>query len=143
MSYKFSLQNVLEWRRDQEDEARINLLQAKEELESQEAGLQTLIRKNTELKEKSALNTSVEIMRQDDLYKKVLNENIIQQKLIVEQASNDVKQAEKLLVKAHQEKKVMGKLKEKEYQTYIDEMNAVEQKDLDEFAIITFGYHGF
>lgn len=139
MGYKFSLQNVLDWRVDLEDEAKLELNQAKQELEKEERYLQQLIRENIQLKEKAALNKRVDVMRQDDLYRKVLNDKIIQQKLIVEQAENDVQRAEERLVEAYQEKKVMEKLKEKDQQEYVDEMNAIEQKNLDEFATITFG----
>lgn len=130
---------MLDWRVEQEDEAKLNLNQAQHEQEKQEKFLQQLIRENIQLKEKSMLNKRVDIMRQDDLYKKVLNEKIIQQKLIVEQTANDVKRAEERLIEAYQEKKVMEKLKEKDQQAYIDEMNAIEQKNLDEFATITYG----
>lgn len=143
MGYRFSLQNVLDWRAEQEDEAKLNMIHAKKELEHQEAYLQKLIRENIQLKEKSVLNNRVDSMRQDDLYKRVLNEKIIQQKLIVEQATHDVERAEEQLVKSYQEKKVMEKLKEKDHQSYIDEVNAIEQKDLDEFATITFSRQTF
>lgn len=130
---------MLDWRVDLEDEAKLELNQAKQELEKEERYLQQLIRENIQLKEKAALNKRVDVMRQDDLYRKVLNDKIIQQKLIVEQAENDVQRAEERLVEAYQEKKVMEKLKEKDQQEYVDEMNAIEQKNLDEFATITFG----
>lgn len=143
MSYKFSLQNVLEWRKDQEDEAKINLIQAKNTLENEQHYLEKLIKENIHLKEKAALNNRVEAMRQDDLYRKVLNDKIIQQKLIVEQMEHDVKRAEAALLKAHQDKKVMEKLKEKEEQEYYDEVEAIEQKNLDEFATMTFGRQAY
>ena len=100
MGYKFSLQNVLEWREGQEDEAKLNLIQAKNTLEQEQNYLQKLIRENIHLKETSMLNKRVDVMRQDDLYRKVLNEKIIQQKLIVEQMEHDVKRAEAALSRA-------------------------------------------
>lgn len=129
----------MEWRKDQEDEAKIDLIQAKNTLENEQNDLQKLIKENIHLKEKAALNHQVDVMRQDDLYRKVLNDKIIQQKLIVEQTERDVERAEANLLKAHQDKKVMEKLKEKEEQEYYDEIEAIEQKNLDEFATMTFG----
>ena len=133
----------MEWRKDQEDEAKINLIQAKNTLENEQHYLEKLIKENIHLKEKAALNNRVEAMRQDDLYRKVLNDKIIQQKLIVEQMEHDVKRAEAALLKAHQDKKVMEKLKEKEEQEYYDEIEAIEQKNLDEFATMTFGREAY
>lgn len=138
MGYKFSLQNVLEWREGQEDEAKLNLIQAKNTLEQEQNYLQKLIHENIRLKEKSMLNKRVDVMRQDDLYREVLNEKIIQQKLIVEQSEHDVTLAERKLLKAYQDKKVMEKLREKEEVAYYEEIEANEQKNLDEFATMTF-----
>lgn len=143
MGYKFSLQNVLEWRKDQEDEAKLELIQAKNTLENENRYLTKLINENIRLKEKAALNKRVDVMRQDDLYRKVLNDKIIQQKLIVEQTEHDVKRAEKELLKAHQDKKVMEKLKEKEEIEYYEEIESIEQKNLDEFATMTFGREAY
>ncbi len=143
MGYKFSLQNVLEWRKDQEDEAKLELIQAKNTLENEHRYLTKLINENIRLKEKAALNKRVDVMRQDDLYRKVLNDKIIQQKLIVEQTEHDVKRAEKELLKAHQDKKVMEKLKEKEEAEYYEEIESIEQKNLDEFATMTFGREAY
>lgn len=143
MGYKFSLQNVLEWRKDQEDEAKLELIQAKNTLENENRYLTKLINENIRLKEKAALNKRVDVMRQDDLYRKVLNDKIIQQKLIVEQSEHDVKRAEKELLKAHQDKKVMEKLKEKEEIEYYEEIESIEQKNLDEFATMTFGREAY
>lgn len=143
MGYKFSLQNVLEWREGQEDEAKLDLIQAKNTLEQEQNYLQKLIRENIHLKETSMLNKRVDVMRQDDLYRKVLNEKIIQQKLIVEQSEHDVTLAERKLLKAYQDKKVMEKLREKEEEAYYAEIEANEQKNLDEFATMTFGREAY
>lgn len=143
MGYKFSLQNVLEWREGQEDEAKLDLIQAKNTLEQEQNYLQKLIRENIHLKETSMLNKRVDVMRQDDLYREVLNEKIIQQKLIVEQTEHDVTLAERKLLKAYQDKKVMEKLREKEEEAYYAEIEANEQKNLDEFATMTFGREAY
>ncbi len=143
LGYKFSLQNVLDWRRDLEDEAKIKLIQAKERLLKEEQYLQQLIKENVHLKEKAALEKRIHAMRQQDLYKEVLDEKIIQQKLTVEQTEQIVKNAEETLLKAHKDKRVMEKLKEKEKAQYIEKINQEEQKTLDEFSTITYGREAF
>lgn len=137
--YKFSLQNVLDWRGDQQDEARLGLIHAKKTLEKELSYLERLIKENVQLKERISVAKRLDVMRQDDLYRRVLNDKIIQQKLIVEQLENDVKRAEKGLLVAYQDKKVMEKLKENDEQKFYDEIEATEQKNLDEFATMTFG----
>lgn len=137
--YKFSLQNVLDWRGDQQDEARLGLIHAKKALEKELSYLERLIKENVQLKERISVAKRLDVMRQDDLYRRVLNDKIIQQKLIVEQLENDVKRAEKGLLVAYQDKKVMEKLKENDKQKFYDEIEATEQKNLDEFATMTFG----
>lgn len=137
--YKFSLQKVLDWRGDQQDEARLGLIHAKQSLERELNYLQRLIKENVQLKEKIAVAKRLDVMRQDDLYRRVLNDKIIQQKLIVEQVENDVKRAEEGLLVAYQDKKVMEKLKEKDEHKFYEEIETTEQKNLDEFATMTFG----
>ena len=141
--YNFSLQNVLDWRNDQENEAKLNLTQIKNNLNKEENYLQQLIYENVQLKEKAALTRKVDLMRQQDLYKEVLDEKIIQQKLIVEQKMNEMKKAEEALLSAHKDKKVMEKLKEKEYETYMETLQIEEQKQIDEFSTITFGREAY
>jgi len=141
--YNFSLQNVLDWRNDQENEAKLNLTQIKNNLNKEENYLQQLIYENVQLKEKAALTRKVDVMRQQDLYKEVLDEKIIQQKLIVEQKMNEMKKAEEALLSAHKDKKVMEKLKEKEYETYMETLQIEEQKQIDEFSTITFGREAY
>lgn len=143
MSYKFSLQNILDWRHDKEDEAKLDLIQAKERQYQEEQYLQQLIKENIRLKEKAAIERKIDVMRQQDLYKEVLDQKIIKQKLTVEQAADITQQMEDALLVAHQDKRVMEKLKEKEREEYIEKINLEEQKQLDEFATITFGREAF
>lgn len=137
------MQNVLDWRNDQEDEAKLKLVQIKKRLTNEETYLQQLINENIQLKEKAALTRKVDIMRQQDLYKQVLDERIIQQKLVVEQVLNEIKKAEEALLSAHKDKRVMEKLKEKEYEQYVETLQLEEQKQMDEFSTITFGRQAY
>lgn len=143
LAFKFSLQNVLDWREDLEDEAKLKLLQAKEQEQQEEQFLKQLIQENIQFKEKATLTKKIDAMRQQDLYKKVLDQKIVKQKLVLEQASEKTKQMEATLLKAHQDKRVMEKLKEKERDKYFEKINQEEQKQLDEFATISFGRESF
>lgn len=137
--YKFSLQTVLDWRVDQEEEAKMKLVQAQEQLNKEKKQLDYLIAENIRLKEKSLVTKDIHKMRNNDLYKRVLDDKIIKQKLVVEQVAANVKKAEQLLIKAHQNKKVMEKLEDKEYQRHLELEKQEDQKQIDEFSTISFG----
>lgn len=141
--YKFSLQNVLDWRREQEDEMKLKYIQTENEQQQQERYLQQLINENIHLKEKVAATKEINIMRQQDLYKEVLDEKIIQQRLVVDRAKQATKEAEEMLLNAYKDKKVMEKLKEKESEQYFEDLKHQEQQVLDEFATITFGREAY
>lgn len=141
--YYFSLQSVLDWRSEQEDNAKLELVRIRNEYQKQSDYLQKLVNENIHLKEKITITNYIHTMQQEDLYKKVLEEKIIQQKLIVEQIANDVELAESQLLKAHQEKKVMERLKEKEFEQYEDGLRVEEQHQIDEYSTITYGREAF
>lgn len=138
-NYKFSLQNVLNWRSDEEDAAKMKAKKLKDKLIQEENRLSQLISENIHLKEKLVGTRKIDQLRQQDLYKALLADKIIKQKLKVEQAENKVKLAEDSLLKAYQDKKVMEKLDEKELERHTDLINKEEQKQIDEFSTISFG----
>lgn len=139
MSFKFSLENVLEWREDQEEAAKLNVSLVQNELQKESDYLKSLINENIRLKEKSIFTVNVHHMRQEDLYKALLEEKIIQQKLIVERVEADLEMEKEKLLAAHKDRRIMEKLEEREFDTYKEEADSEEQKQLDEFGTINFG----
>lgn len=137
--YTFSMKKILDWRSDKEEEARRKVTDAEQKQQQQEAILQQLISENIKLKQKSLLTGRIDAMRQQDLYKKLLDDKIVQQKLVVEQAANETERAKQALLEAHKEKKMMEKLDEKERAQYIANEKYEEQKQLDEISTINFG----
>lgn len=138
-NYKFSLQSVLNWRDDEEEAAKMKVKKLKEELSREKLQLTQLINENIQLKEKLVQTDKIDQMRQQDLYKALLDEKIVKQKLTVEQAENNVTLAEAELLKAYQDKKVMEKLDEKEKERHMEYVKNEEQKQIDEFSTISFG----
>lgn len=139
MGFKFSLENVLDWRFDQEEAAKLNVAVVEKELQQEKEHLQSLILENIRLKEKAQLTGTLEAMRQEDLYKKVLDEQIVQQKLVVERVEADLEAEKEKLLVAHKDRRIMEKLEEKEFENYTHENEQAEQKQLDEFGTINFG----
>ena len=139
MGFKFSLNNVLEWREDQEEAAKLNVSLVENELLKEKNKLQSLVNENIRLKEKSIFTVNVHHMRQEDLYKALLEEQIIQQKLVVERVEADLAEEKEKLLAAHKDRRIMEKLEERELESYKEEIDSTEQKQLDEFATINFG----
>lgn len=138
-NYEFSLQSVLNWRDDEEEAAKMKVKKLKDALRQEETRLKQLINENIRLKEKLVQTRELNQLRQQDLYKTLLDDKIIKQKLQVEQAENKVKLAEKDLLRAYQDKKIMEKLDEKEKERHDDFVKSEEQKQIDEFSTISFG----
>lgn len=139
MGFKFSLDNVLEWREDQEEAAKLNVSLVENELLKEKNKLQSLVNENIRLKEKSIFTVNVHHMRQEDLYKALLEEQIIQQKLVVERVEADLAEEKEKLLVAHKDRRIMEKLEERELESYKEEIDSAEQKQLDEFGTINFG----
>lgn len=138
-NYKFSLQSVLEWRNDQEEAAKMELGQAQDRLAKENQLLNQLLHESIRLKERLIQTTKIDQMRQQDLYRALLDDKIVKQKLALEQAQNELQLANENLLKAHQNRKVMEKLDEKEFERHKEEVKNEEQKQIDEFSTITFG----
>ena len=69
----------------------------------------------------------------------MLDERIVQQKNQVEIAEKSVEAARIALMEAHKDKKIMEKLKEKEYTFVMEQEKSEEQKQLDEMATLSYG----
>lgn len=137
--FKFSMEKVLDWRSDTEETKKINLGDAEREKFQQESFLKDMIQENIKIKNESLTTTRIDILRRQNMYKVMLDERIIQQKNQVEIATKSVETARVELMEAHKEKKVMEKLKEKEFNLLISLEKSEEQKQLDEMATLSYG----
>lgn len=138
-NYQFSMEKVLDWRSDTEEEKKKNLGHVQQQKEQQENTLQRLIRENIKIKNDSLKSTRIDVLRRQNLYKTMIDEKIIQQKNIVAKAEKEVENARLELMEAHKDRKVMEKLKEKEYSFLMEQEKHEEQKQLDEMATLSFG----
>lgn len=137
--FRFSMEKVLDWRSDTEEAKKKELGDAQREKFQQEALLQELIQENIKIKNESLTTTRIDILRRQNMYKVMLDERIIQQKNQVETAEKSLETARIALMEAHKEKKVMEKLKEKEYTFVMEQEKSEEQKQLDEMATLSYG----
>ncbi|WP_353049859.1 flagellar export protein FliJ [Carnobacterium sp. ISL-102] len=138
-NYTFSMEKVLDWRSDTEEEKKKQLGQVQQNKQQQETLLQRLISENIKIKNDSLTTMRIDVLRRQNLYKNMIDEKIIHQKNIVHKAEKEVEVARVELMEAHKDRKVMEKLKEKEYTFTMEQAKQEEQKQLDEMAALSFG----
>jgi flagellar FliJ protein len=72
------------------------------------------------------------------LYKQIIEDKIENQIEIIDKKSEELEERRLELVSAQKDRKIMEKLKEKDYISYLDNVRAAEQKQLDEMAVLKF-----
>ncbi|MER2110887.1 MAG: flagellar export protein FliJ [Carnobacterium sp.] len=133
------MEKVLDWRSDTEEEKKKNLGQVQQHKDQQETILQRLIGENIKIKNDSLSTNRIDVLRRQHLYKNMIDEKIIHQKNLITKAEKEVEVARFELMEAHKDRKVMEKLKEKEYIFLMEKEKHEEQKQLDEMATLSFG----
>ena len=137
--FSFPLQKVLDMRQHLEDQRAVELGQAKQELFKEQ---QLLNRLNTlkiealraseqELADSLRLNK----IRMLESYLVQLNERIERQKEIIMQKNELVEKKRRELLKASQDKKVVEKLKERQFEAHRKSLRLKENKMIDEVAL--------
>lgn len=140
--YKFSLEKVLEWRLNTEKETAKKFAIKQSELTYQEEVLNKLIDQYENIKKEVLKKINIRDLKQEHLLKQKIEDKIEEQ---IELIKNIEKQAEELrleLLEAQKNRKIMEKLKEKDYNKYMDHLMSEEQKHLDEMAVLRFGTVG-
>lgn len=136
--YKFSLDNVLNWRESQEEEAKRGFLVCQKAQREQEEILEDYKAASEEIKNDSINYLDVNTLRQQYIYKNHLDNEIKKQEQTVKIYSNETEKMKEVFVGAQKERKIMDRLKEKHYDNYLFEMKAEEQKELDEMGTLRF-----
>lgn len=129
--FTFSLQKVLEYRLQVEDQvkgqfAEINRLEAQKNSE-----LQQVMQEKSDMMETPAM--SISRMQVTRRYLQALNDEII---LCNDQLLNLQDQKEKVranLIEAQKQRKILERLKDKQFTTYQKELAREQQKQLDDF----------
>lgn len=135
---QFSMEKILDWRLDLEDEARMQLSRLEEKWQQENRQLQSLIQENTKVKNDYLKNVQIYTLRYNDYYKLVLDEKIVQQKNQIDRTQAEIKTAHDELIETHKNRKAMEKLKEKELDLLYQKEKRQEQHQLDEMATMTY-----
>ncbi|HSV32231.1 MAG TPA: flagellar export protein FliJ [Atribacteraceae bacterium] len=138
--YQFKLQKVLDTKKIREDLIVVRLVELKRLAESQEQFLH-MISGNQErtLRELSVRRRNgenglpEELMYEEYLLK--LERRIQETRLILRQLEEQIRETRRALCEAATERKMVEKIREKDYGTFVLEMERNDRKNLDEIAI--------
>ena len=137
-AYSFSMEKVLEWRESLEKSSMEKFAVSQNELNQAKMILTNLTREYDVAKEKALRCKRINELRQLQLYKADLEDRIENQHEIIERKTKELEDIRQELVAAQKDRKIMEKLKERDYSNYLEKVNADEQKFLDEMAVLKF-----
>lgn len=139
----YRMQNILNVKYKLEDQAKTEFMLANQILREEEEKLQTLE------KRKKGYEDAVRELLQNQLQVDRIRENqeaivrmeeyIRAQIVRVEEAAKEVEIKAVKLTELMQERKAQEKLKEKAFETFLQEENARESKEIDELVSFTYG----
>lgn len=141
--FVFSLQTVLDYRKNLEERILNAFSEKKRELELEELRLQNLIEEKNnivcELK-----NMQNRLLPIDDIaryvsYVERIRENEKKQNMIIAQTSEQLETKRVELLEAVKKRKVIEMLKDRHAEEYLNVERAFEQKNSDEMAVLKFG----
>ncbi|HOQ06578.1 MAG TPA: flagellar export protein FliJ [Clostridiales bacterium] len=138
----FKMQSVLNIRKQKEDSIKNELADAMRKLEAEkrklaelEDRLENTVREFNEKTKKSTVHELIEFNE----YLSVLNSRIRSQKENVNIAAQYVDKVREELVKAMKDRKILEKLKDRQYEQFLMEQKKLEQKTNDE--IVSYNYN--
>lgn len=142
--FRYSMQSLLVIKQKLEDQAKAAFGAAKARLVEEEEKLDALYQKKDGylLAKSEILSTRLDVPRLNQLQQAIeaTDELIERQKLAIKRAEAQVRAAEERLVSAMMERKTQEKLRENAFEQYRQEMNAEEQKEIDERTSFQYGF---
>lgn len=142
MSFNFRLEALRQYRNFQEDAVQRELAEAQRHRDQEIDRLQSLLDKRTRaeesLRREQEKSTNGPHMALYDSYLNRLATEIADQRIRISQAEAQCSLKMQELLEAMQNRKTIDKLKEKDLQAYIENLNQHEQKFLNEIAINQF-----
>lgn len=134
--YRFSMENVLEWRDEKEKSISDKLIKKKNQVDSKVIELEELIEEYERIKDDSnTFKNTAELMRKQQ-YRQSLSDTIERERVYLSKLNQEHEEIRTNLVKAKQDKSAIEKLKEKDYDRYKEKLRLFEQNFLDEIATL-------
>lgn len=134
--FEFTLQSVLDYRKDLESAAALKFQKTQQDVQVFERVLEELtaeLNKLAHYLEARDQLTSQEL-QQTSQYRSHLGEQILVQRQNLAYAIRKKELAHQAWMEAYQEVQVMERLKEKQFETFQAEMNRLEMKQMEEYA---------
>lgn len=133
--YNFSMEKILDLRVNKEKDVMTKFATIQNELHQQKMILSNLENQLDTLNKEGFKSLDVNKLRYNNLYKQNLDNQINVQNEIIEGTSHELENKRLDLIEAQKDRKIMEKLKEKDFTLYKNNVKAMEQKELDEIAI--------
>lgn len=138
----FKLQSVLNLRKQKEDSIKNELANATRKLEAEKrklSELETMLEDTVREFNERTKKTTVHELIEFNEYLSLLNSRIKTQKENVNNAAQYVDKVREELVKAVKERKILEKLRERQFEEFLLEQKKLEQKTNDE--IVSYNYN--
>lgn len=135
-TYKFKLEKVLEWREDGEKQEAKAFAVIINELQGQEEALEKLKITYEKIKADILKLRNINEIKQQYMFKQMIENQIEAQLILIENTKLKLEKQRLELLEAQKNRKIMEKLKEKDYSLYQENMLLAEQKELDEMAVL-------
>lgn len=100
--------------------------------------IRKLVDEYKQIKKETSSYKSIDDMVREQLYRQNLADKISLEETYLKDLSNDLELARGELVNAQKDRKIMEKLKEKDYDKFQSQIRELEQKDLDEVNTLKF-----
>lgn len=141
--FRYSMQSLLVIKQKLEDQAKAAYGAAKLRLTEEEERLTALIRQREayveEKRQVMASRLDVPKLNRLQLAVEAMDDRIVRQRQNVKKAEAALRATEERLVDSMTERKTQERLRENAFEVYRQEMNAEEQKEIDERTSFRFG----
>lgn len=139
--FQFRLEQVLEQKINLEEQALLEQVKAQQDCIEYEQELATSKEKLEQVVRFSELDAKPDEQMHSLMYREHLQLNIQRQTRLLNRALEILELRKEASVKARQERMVLEKLKEKQWNEYKEMELYIEQKEIDELATLGFGRH--
>ncbi|SHE35605.1 MULTISPECIES: flagellar export protein FliJ [Caloramator] len=138
MNYKFKLEKLLELKCKREDSLKLEMSEYLNKIKIKKDHIEN-IKEKINFSKNNKINSAFSY----DLKNYISYINYLESKLIEEQKNliileNELEKIKEQLINATKERKVLENLKEKSYNEFLSELNKIENKIIDEMAIINY-----
>ncbi len=141
--FRYTMQNILNIKEKMETQAKQHFGEAKRSLDLEEEVLAALFEKKEEIERHAVEVLQGELDLHDiedsQMSRIIIEQKITEQKMRVQRAEEALERARAELEEAVKERKTHEKLKEKQFEEFIQEENRAESKTIDELTTYTYG----